>query len=590
MIQVRIWAAAFLLATSVQAEFDRFSIKRDHPVCALSQEACDSPVVLNSFYFTKDNGDKLLGNARFLPGSATYRKAGSNNFLTKKADALVINMNRNRALTMNLNMPSKVILIVNFKGFKAKNVSVVSPPGLTLEGSVYAVASDESGVLGFAEQELPGMGIALSTKAGIVSDDDGDLWVAKLPKPSEIKLVGTSAVATGYSVLIVHPETNASFSYPSHPKLSSIRAHTKCPDELHELWTTTSRDTADKDNYMNMDMSSKDNLLKRRTWHPLVDPVYWCSYGHDHGSFPSVLKPAFTHTAWKTEDTTQQNGRQDESDEGFKVFNLNENGLHWIFTVHMELNNPRRFHTRHHTVHVNVYDDEWKMKAELTMKNDFGFAGTRINGKGVKPLNVKQIGIEKELRLAKKRRAFRQFNVRSRTSDCAFEGAIATTPRGLSGKAEHWVAGLNTCSARRGGFKVDVQRPATGLKTCASDAKMLLMDTLRGNSINRAFTSLGRGFQVGRELCSWKKDLPTEVDENGLIKFYTDSYFSRIVTNDEKFRIAQWMAPDFDAKLPPGRYVESDHWHGKFVRKNSMKGKVRGTRNIGGWAVISSEN
>lgn len=472
--------------------------------------------------------------------------------------------------------------------------SVAGAEGFSLEGPVFVEKQIEVGNPHFEEGLLPRSGIAVSTEATKVTTSDGDLWEVTLPSVEQYEFPGFSGKARKYSVLFVDAETGASFAYPPLPLASSdltlpeVVPNSKCPDELHAIWTTTARDVSDPDNYEDGD-TSKD-MIKHATWHPLIDPVYYCSYGHDHGSYPGKLKPAFTATAWKTEDVSTDNNRQDESQEGFKVFNMQEDGFRFIFTVHMELNNPRRFHTRHHTVHANVFTDDWKMKAELTLKNDFGFAGTKPKNQGVQPLNAAEAAIAKSLKKMR-RRAFREFNVRSRSDACHFEGAIDTTPgKNDKGGAEHWQAPLNTCSGNRGGFKVDVQRPATGLKTCDNSVDKLEVDTLTGASIKRAFTSLHRGFHMSRDQCSFSEDLPTEVDEDGLIKFYTDSYFSEVVPGEAKFHIAQWMAPDFSATLPAGRYTAEDHWHGKFVRKGKGGARARGTFNTGGWAVIPEEN
>lgn len=473
-----------------------------------------------------------------------------------------------------------------------KSVSGVN--GFALEGAVYSDMQVEVGNPHYEKGLLPRTGIAVSITPKEKSTDDGDVWEVTLPKVSQFRFPGSSARPSSYSVLFVNAKTDESFAYPSMPSTSSglnitkIVPHSMCPTELHDIWTATPRDTEDPDNYENGDI--KGSLMKHATWHPLIDPVYWCSYGHDHGSFPGKLNPAFTATAWKTKDVTTHNSRQDESQEGFKVFSMHENGLRFIFTVHMELNNPRRFHTRHHTVHVNVFTSEWKLQAELTLKNDFGFAATRVKGKGVLPLNEREAEIRAEM-IECGRRAFRQVNVRRRSASCHFDGAIDTTPKnGDFGSAEHWEGPLNTCSNKKGGFKVDVTRPATGLMTCDNGKDALEVDVLSGPSIQRAFTSLRNGLELSRANCLWSKSLPTEVGADGLVKFYTDSYLAEVVPGRAKYHIAQWMAPDFKAVLPKGRYNPVDHWHGQFKRKGKGVPKVRGSGNVGGWAVLPMEN
>lgn len=96
--------------------------------------------------------------------------------------------------------------------------------------------------------------------------------------------------------------------------------------------------------------------------------MYWCTYGHDHGSFPGPYRPAFSHTAWKTKDTAEKDGRQAESNAGFKVFAFFENKRHWVVTIHMELSQARRFSTRHHTTQIAVFDLHWRALAFLNLK------------------------------------------------------------------------------------------------------------------------------------------------------------------------------------------------------------------------------
>lgn len=79
-----------VFATSANAEYDSFSITRDHPLCSYSEEACESPVVLNKYFFTRSNGDVFADKAQFIPGAASYRLSGSSSDVYSNADALVV--------------------------------------------------------------------------------------------------------------------------------------------------------------------------------------------------------------------------------------------------------------------------------------------------------------------------------------------------------------------------------------------------------------------------------------------------------------------------------------------------------------------
>lgn len=83
--------AAAVLLTVATAEYDNFNIVRDHPLCSYSQESCNAPVVLSKFHFIEDDGDLFVGdNAYFIPGTATYRKAGSSVHKYSDVDAFVV--------------------------------------------------------------------------------------------------------------------------------------------------------------------------------------------------------------------------------------------------------------------------------------------------------------------------------------------------------------------------------------------------------------------------------------------------------------------------------------------------------------------
>lgn len=63
------------------------------------------------------------------------------------------------------------------------------------------------------------------------------------------------------------------------------------------------------------------------TWHPQVDPVYWCYFGHEHGSNPDLIpgspKVAYGYVAEKLND--------DAPNAGFKEFIFEDlTGDNWV--------------------------------------------------------------------------------------------------------------------------------------------------------------------------------------------------------------------------------------------------------------------
>ncbi|HEU4743344.1 MAG TPA: hypothetical protein VFS50_17270 [Meiothermus sp.] len=89
--------------------------------------------------------------------------------------------------------------------------------------------------------------------------------------------------------------------------------------------------------------------LMYRTWHPQVDPDYWCTFDHEHGDDPrtSLANPALPPFGY-----INRQARLDKAHEGFKVFVANQGtandegrvALHssWI-VAHMGTGGVRRY-------------------------------------------------------------------------------------------------------------------------------------------------------------------------------------------------------------------------------------------------------
>lgn len=99
--------------------------------------------------------------------------------------------------------------------------------------------------------------------------------------------------------------------------------------------------------------------MEFRTWHPLWDPCYFCSYLHEHGSSsPDLMgyQPTYGYTALK-------NRHQQESHHGFKDAIIETGSDNLYISVH----------ARHHTlVIVAVNKKTRQTDAELAYKADFG--------------------------------------------------------------------------------------------------------------------------------------------------------------------------------------------------------------------------
>jgi hypothetical protein len=126
-----------------------------------------------------------------------------------------------------------------------------------------------------------------------------------------------------------------------------------CPAWVHDSYTTVGPDGK---NYP--------------TWHPQIDPVYWCYFGHEHGSDPSLFdpayKPAYGYTA------TQH--AMEEGHAGFKTYVVDDRSGHrWLINHHFGTGSIRRACARFHTLEFAVRDKSTNtLLADIRFMADFG--------------------------------------------------------------------------------------------------------------------------------------------------------------------------------------------------------------------------
>lgn len=215
-----------------------------------------------------------------------------------------------------------------------------------------------------------------------------------LPHPQSILLNDEYKVAQYYLLFArITPRsvTPVAFSYPNSPgqvtrlsngktiEVKAVIPNEKCPFWLHELYRAPARPDGNK----------AGALVFWHTWHPIVDPVFWCYFDHEHGSYPGNYRPPFDYTAFKTNDPETEHRRQIELDSGFKVFSipLPKQQRHLILTVHMQGSSSRRFPTQFHTGIFTVFDKNWNLELELFMKMDFGAAVASLKNRTMVPID-----------------------------------------------------------------------------------------------------------------------------------------------------------------------------------------------------------
>ncbi|OSX76149.1 hypothetical protein BU14_0205s0024 [Porphyra umbilicalis] len=367
--------------------------------------------------------------------------------------------------------------------------------------------------------------------------------------------------AFGYDVLLAEADGSVPPVPSPPPGMGVIRANTRCPRALHDLWTTGDHDGRDADT---------DGKVWR-TWHPQIDPVYWCYYGHDHGSSPHFMggfKPRFGYTAWK-------NKRQDESHIGFKGYGLRSGGADWFFTIHASTSDMRRIHERFHTVTMTAAV-AGAVVADINCKGDFGFTFTLPNDFMRKFRHIVVGGgaqkaifdAAEAIRYDRRSKNSKRVNVWD-GSDPPGDKSVDTEdlPRG---RYEAWEGGVGFCTKSKElrGVTVDIKDPLTACpnQECAFGAPLTrlaneidvakrVFDPNRGVKRTLRFDDL----TVGREQC----DADGWGESVGDV-FYTDPFCTKVVDGPGPNAVRQVMRRGWSGWLG-GKFHSRESWYGRYV-------------------------
>jgi hypothetical protein len=156
---------------------------------------------------------------------------------------------------------------------------------------------------------------------------------------------------------VLFGEANATASpAPSVPSGQTVpKANDTCPAWVHDSYKVNGPDGK-----------------SYPTWHPQIDPVYWCYFRHEHGSDPSLLspsiKPAYGYVSAV--------GGVSESHPGFKSYVFDDSqGNRWLLTHHFGTGSLARVCTRFHAIDVvAVRKSTSELLADLHILGDFGKA------------------------------------------------------------------------------------------------------------------------------------------------------------------------------------------------------------------------
>jgi hypothetical protein len=228
---------------------------------------------------------------------------------------------------------------------------------------------------------------------------------ATLPSPKWVaaNLRGLPQSESRYMVLLSERDGSAS-AEPKAPDGLSITPGDACPKELHDSWVTKSDDPNDTEI---ADMTFP-------TWHPLWDPCYWCTYGHEHGSNAPALtgiKPLYSYPSYK-------NGKENEQHEGHKTLVLDVGKYYFTYQVHSDLATQHRFFARFHSGGFYITDkSSGELLARVIHKIDYGTIQGNLGGyedSDGKEINSKRFYVRPEVAasIAKEMQGLSDRNIR----------------------------------------------------------------------------------------------------------------------------------------------------------------------------------
>jgi len=280
-----------------------------------------------------------------------------------------------------------------------------------------------------------------------------------------------------------------------------------------------------------------------QSWHPQIDPVYWCYYRHDHNSDPGLIgyQAPFLYTARYT-------NNQAERAEGFKGFAVRDGDIGWYINIHAETGTDQRVCARFHT--VVVVATRWRTGeklVELYYKGDFGSA--RSN-QGSNPFYT-NICTDPRTGQEMSQEAI------GRQLDQATGASRRIRPSGQVGGYEQWDGGLTRALMQfnGAGIGIDIQNPATSCNgiNCTS------LVTNGGNSSTRRTINFNN-IRV-------RYDPAKDPDRDGWFEtnLYGDGPY---IPNDYSSGIGplrQYIKPGTDISLSGG-FATEDAWRGLYVR------------------------
>lgn len=258
------------------------------------------------------------------------------------------------------------------------------------------------------------------------------------------------------------------------------------------------------------------------TWHPQIDPTYWCYFGHEHGSDPRIIPGApfvgYQYVADKVP--------QDEPDMGFKETIFQTTGGSYVrFIDHVSTASVRRVCAQLHTVYVMVYTASGDEVFRTGFKADFGVseAADRDGDPLITPTNC---GYD--------------MNELAESIPNGFEKSIRTTAD--STDYEQWKSNETVAASNLGmvfKHQFDIRDPFT---FCTN----LTCDTVTFHAPDRDQTS------TKREMDNIRSDEGFTFNHALALRtgtFYTDPYGERLVNATDANATQHYIQPGFYMNL-----------------------------------------
>ncbi len=492
-------------------------------------------------------------------------------------DLFVTNSDGNAAsdmVTLHFQRPARVYLLVPRSGRAFRNREPASMDGWKSEGWAVLKSGCVEEETEFGVMKPSPLKARFDKQMYVFSNEGKESDEVKLPSFNHLSRQVANSRRGGRFLTLVAEEDGMAVVKATNPiNFPNIEAGKHCPPELHDAWYTRgdSRDPHTPE-------------IGYRTFHPLWDPCYWCSYDHEHGSDPVELMgytPKFGYTALKNGKVVDGVYRgQDESHNGFKGMVLElEDNLFMYFQVHALLSDARRYHARTHTVVIAVtrkVRNHVDILMELSFKADFGFATVNTKKRGNDPLTdtdkqMKQHGV----------RPFRILNVVNMEN---LDQTLAYNKFPLHSRNEHWFTSPICTSGHNNGrrTKLEIRDPATGVRFRDGLELVALGQTESHNrdtvvyqnpSVNRDFTA--SDVEFGARSCGpWYMDEIHSAPVNG--EFYTDPEGKILVRGPAQDAIKQYINPEFTVKLN-GKWKAIDTWLG--LHRKGWNGHMRNVGN-----------